>query len=201
MENKIVTLEQAGKHLMEEGVVNFENMTVEGKQLLEVCGYPVDDKVSQHIKRQISKHSFEEGKDFNKRIDTASKSQRKPMVYEFTIEASSIVYANRKNTAITRFEERKEQRFKLLLQSAFPDINIITQYLIKMKRIDFYLPEYNIAIEYDELHHISQANEDLERQTMIEDVLGCQFIRVPEGSEGAAIIEVYDNITEQKNPQ
>lgn len=35
----ITTLEQAGKYLVAEGVVNFEDMTVEGKQLLSVCGY------------------------------------------------------------------------------------------------------------------------------------------------------------------
>ena len=35
---KIATLEQAGRHLMEKGVVDFNNMTVEGKQI--VTGKP-----------------------------------------------------------------------------------------------------------------------------------------------------------------
>lgn len=87
---EIVTLEQAGKHLIEEGVVDFENnMTVEGKQLLKVCGYPLDDKVSQHIKRQISKHDFIEGLDFNTHIDVSSKSRRKPKIYNFTFNSAN----------------------------------------------------------------------------------------------------------------
>lgn len=76
MELQIATLEQAGKHLIAEGVVDFENMTVEGKQLLEVCGYTVDDKASQSLKRQITKHDFKEGVDFNTHIDTGAESRR-----------------------------------------------------------------------------------------------------------------------------
>lgn len=115
-------------------------------------------------------------------------------MYQFTVESASIVYCNAKNGAITKFEERKEQRFKSLLQSAFPDLEIITQYPVRGRRIDFYLPKYSLAIEYDELHHKSQVSEDLERQEMIEDVLNCKFIRVPEGGEGAAIIAIYNTL-------
>lgn len=91
MEMQITTLEQAGKHLMEKGVVDFNDMTVEGKQLLGVCGYPVDDKVSQHIKRQVTKHEFKEGVDFNTHIDVSSNSRRKPTIYSFTINAANHV--------------------------------------------------------------------------------------------------------------
>ena len=91
MKTEIVTLEQAGKHLVAEGVVNFENMTVEGKQLLEVCGYRTDAQVKQTVERQIAKHSFVEGVDFNKRIDASSESRRKPTVYEFSMNAANHV--------------------------------------------------------------------------------------------------------------
>ncbi len=52
MTTQITTLEQAGKHLVAEGVVNFENMTVEGKQLLEVCGYRTDSDIKKTLERQ-----------------------------------------------------------------------------------------------------------------------------------------------------
>lgn len=91
MNTEITTLEQAGKHLMEQGVVNFENMTVEGKILLEVCGYRTDSDVKKTIERQIEKHGFKEGLDFNKGIDAFSESRRKPMVYEFTMNAANHV--------------------------------------------------------------------------------------------------------------
>lgn len=59
----ITTLEQAGRHLMEVWVVDFNTMTVEGKQLLEACGLDAE-KVAQSIARQIDKHGFEVEKDF-----------------------------------------------------------------------------------------------------------------------------------------
>ncbi len=197
MTTQITTLEQAGKHLVAEGVVNFENMTVEGKQLLEVCGYSTT--TSQYIDRQIKKHNFVEGVDFKINIDTTSESRVKPKVYIFTMNAASIVYTNRVNTAITKFEERKESRFGELLKSAFPNEKLVEQFPVKNKRVDFYFPTHKLAIEYDELHHKNQQECDSNRQEMIKESLGCKFIRVPEGEEGAAIIKIYNTLTSQKN--
>jgi phage anti-repressor protein len=91
MKTEITTLEQAGKHLMNEGVVNFEDMSVEGKQLLDVCGYRTDSDVKKTIERQINKHKFNEGVDFTKGIDASSESRKKPMVYKFTMNAANHV--------------------------------------------------------------------------------------------------------------
>lgn len=88
---KIATLEQAGKHLMEKGVVDFNNMTVEGKQLLDVCGYAAKEQkdVTRYLKRLIEKHGFKEGIDFTRDTDVTSESRKKPMVYHFTMNASN----------------------------------------------------------------------------------------------------------------
>lgn len=45
-------------------------------------------------------------------------------------------------------------------------------------RIDFYIPKYKLAIEYDEEHHKKQKEADLNRQTEIETELNCKFIRL-----------------------
>ncbi|HBI7133065.1 TPA: Rha family transcriptional regulator [Clostridium perfringens] len=45
-------------------------------------------------------------------------------------------------------------------------------------RIDFYLPEYRLAIEYDEKEHKYNVEEDLKRQIEIEKELNCKFIRL-----------------------
>lgn len=47
-------------------------------------------------------------------------------------------------------------------------------------RIDFYIKELNIAIEYDESHHFvePQKSKDIKRQKAIEKELGCQFVRL-----------------------
>ena len=57
---QITTLEQAGRHLMEVGVVDFETMTVEGRRLLEVCGFSTSNARTE-IARQIERHEFTEG--------------------------------------------------------------------------------------------------------------------------------------------
>jgi very-short-patch-repair endonuclease len=44
--------------------------------------------------------------------------------------------------------------------------------------IDFYIPEENLAIEYDEEHHNRHKQKDNERQEYIESQLGCKFIRI-----------------------
>lgn len=51
---QITTLEQAGRHLMEVGVVDFETMTVEGRRLLEVCGFSTSNARAE-IARQIER--------------------------------------------------------------------------------------------------------------------------------------------------
>jgi len=45
-------------------------------------------------------------------------------------------------------------------------------------RIDFYLPEFNLAIEYDEGHHKYQQEEDKQREEEIKSCLHCEFIRL-----------------------
>ena len=89
MTNQITTLEQAGKFLIEKEVVDFTTMTVEGKQLLEVCGYTTTTR--QYIERQVSKHNFVEGVDYKINIDVYSESRVKPRVYQFTFNAANHV--------------------------------------------------------------------------------------------------------------
>ncbi len=89
MKNEITTLEQAGKLLIEKGVVDYTNMTVEGKQLLDVCGYSYGKDSKKFIDRLIAKHGFSETADFNIDIDVDSKSRIKPKIYKFTMNAAN----------------------------------------------------------------------------------------------------------------
>lgn len=72
------------------------------------------------------------------------------------------------------------QSIKDVLMQANIDIEIQKQVL--SYRIDLYLPEYNLAIEFDESHHKKQVEQDIKRQKEIETYLGCSFIRVPESN-------------------
>lgn len=58
------------------------------------------------------------------------------------------------------------------------DGNIMeTQYNIDNYRIDLFFVEYNLAIECDERHHLSNKINDDTRQLYIQRKTGCRFIR------------------------
>ena len=188
----ITTLEQAGRHLMEVGAVDTKTMMVEGRRLLEVCGLDTE-KAAQSIARQIDKHGFIDGVDFLT-VALESTGGRPSTSYSFTAPAAAIIYANATNKAITSHSERKETRFGDLLRSAFPLVEIDVQHAVGRYRIDFYMPEHDLAIEYDEAFHKSQQEADRDREDYIATLIHCDFIRVPEGEEGAAIIEIFKRI-------
>lgn len=77
--------------------------------------------------------------------------------------------------------DRKEIEFLDSLEDALKPFNIqgIRQYNVLSYRIDYYIPDLKIAIEFDENNHKNYAYEKHEgRQMQIEKVLGCRFIRV-----------------------
>lgn len=92
--------------------------------------------------------------------------------------------------------KRLEMCFKdILLASIGWKTSIIPQYSMEVNnnkyRIDFYLPEYHLAIEYDEYKsHKNNVEKDKLRQKMIEKYLGCSFIRVYEGLELKALEKI-----------
>jgi len=55
---------------------------------------------------------------------------------------------------------------------------ILRQYLIEGYWLDGYIPELNLAIEIDEHYHKKYEERDLIRQEIIENKLGCKFIRI-----------------------
>lgn len=82
----ITTLEQAAKHLIESGKVNMNTMTVEGKQLLEACGFSKLDNTT--IKNQIKKHDLKEGLDFMQ--STAKSTGGRPStIYQFSMNSAN----------------------------------------------------------------------------------------------------------------
>lgn len=90
---------------------------------------------------------------------------------------------------------RKEILFEINLKEILDGItNIVSQYRVLNYSIDFYLPEYNIAIEYDENFHYLQQEKDIERQNKISEILNCKFIRVKEYCEQSALNIILKHI-------
>lgn len=90
---------------------------------------------------------------------------------------------------------RLELEFKNILEGCISwKTKIIPQFAIKIQntifRLDFYLPEYQLAIEYYERGHSKTENYDMIRQSLIENYLGCHFIVVHEKKEKQALEQI-----------
>ncbi|MCA3362845.1 MAG: hypothetical protein INF74_12945 [Roseomonas sp.] len=87
----------------------------------------------------------------------------------------------------------KERAFGSLLQGVLDGlVSVIPQYHAPPHFIDFFIPAWRLAIEYDERHHHSpkQAQADAARQAEIELSLDAKFIRVPVGKEIEALNQI-----------
>lgn len=76
---------------------------------------------------------------------------------------------------------RKETDFISALEQFLLPFKIkgIKQYKILDYRIDYYIPDINVAIEYDENEHVGYTYEQQEkRQQLLENKLDCLFIRL-----------------------
>lgn len=76
--------------------------------------------------------------------------------------------------------ERSEIQFgREVVENLFNGYTILPQFPVLggKYRIDWYVPELKIAIEFDEGHHSKQLEADARRQFEIEQLLGCRFLR------------------------
>ena len=88
--------------------------------------------------------------------------------------------------------ERKEVEFFEELKEALQPIGIQVeeQYPVLNYRVDGYIESLNLAVEYDEVHHVFKKHEDERRQEEITNELGCKFIRLPERNSNAKNIGI-----------
>jgi phage anti-repressor protein/very-short-patch-repair endonuclease len=119
--------------------------------------------------------------DATKKILLTQRTKEAMMLYKYLAELDGVFVTYQPKT-------RKELLFEINLIEILSEITkIIPQHPILNYRIDFYLPELNIAIEYDEKHHLSRRKIDNKRQKEIQEILKCDFIRVAEYLELSAV--------------
>lgn len=97
-----------------------------------------------------------------------------------------IKHLNKKYDVNLDFQVRpiKEKNFKEILEKALHGIvSFEYQYRINGYIIDFYFPEIDLCVEYDEHYHKYQLNKDKLREKSIKKYLECDFLRVNEGEE------------------
>jgi len=96
---------------------------------------------------------------------------------------------------------RRESSFVKELAKALKPLNInfVIQHQVLNYKIDIYLPEFNLAIEYDENHHNFSKREDLNRESKIKEEINCTFLRLSEEYENSYNIGlVFKNIMKIK---
>lgn len=89
---------------------------------------------------------------------------------------------------------RKEIELFNLIKPTVEKLNLTLyqQYSVLNYKIDAYIPEINLAIEYDEKNHTCYSYESQEgRENIIQNEIGCDFLRIPETTsyaEGISLI-------------
>ena len=78
--------------------------------------------------------------------------------------------------------ERKEIEFFIELRKSIEgfgeDLTLYQQYNVLNYKVDGYIKELNLVIEYDEPYHTYTEKEDSIRQNQIEKALNCRFLRL-----------------------
>lgn len=110
------------------------------------------------------------------------------------ITKSNTIDIKTKESILSKFNfsyipyDRKEISFKRCL-SDFLDalgVDFIHQFRVDKYRVDFYIPLYRIAIEYDEHDHRRYDKEkEIKRQKYIEEKLGCRFVRLSDSKSNS----------------
>ena len=80
------------------------------------------------------------------------------------------------------------------LLKIFNGTEMITQFQCHTYKIDLYFPLYRIAVECDEDFHRNTMKADKERQSCLESMLSCHFIRFYPESKNFDIHEIANQI-------
>ena len=112
------------------------------------------------------------------------------------VKASIIAEFGETCVVLSSSRTRREDCFYEMLTEIFPHTKVIRQYHIAGYRVDFYMPEHLLFIEFDEEQHFSERNRqnDIERWEAISSFVSGEFddkielIRVDVGNELRGIV-------------
>lgn len=162
------------------------------------------EKEHKHVIQSIEKLGIEEY--FVKSEYTNSRGRNYPM-YQMTKEGFLLltssyrgVKALEKKIEIlketdmippTQPERRETKFFKDLKEALQPmGIKVDEQYSILKYKVDGYIKEFNLVIEYDEEYHDLKKEEDDLRQEEIIKELNCEFVRLSASNSNAKNIGI-----------
>jgi len=185
---------------LDELIIDNNKFGVKGRMLHNKL--QIKTEYAKWIKRKIEKYKFIENKDFTTFYNFVNREnsnlKSKTTEYNITLEMAKqlcikeqsnciaplilkeLLELNNDNLYIIELK-RPELVFIDKLEHSLKPFNIkgMKQFTILSYRIDYYIKDLNIAIEYDENEHKNYTYEQQElRQAEIEKELGCRFIRV-----------------------
>lgn len=143
--------------------------------------------------RNLLKRNPELCEHFTKSFYYDKKHEKRP-VYVFDEYSKTIMENKFKyNIRSARFEYKMLNEICDFLNRLH--IKYIKQYPILAYKIDLFLPNYNVCIEYDEKAHKFKQEYDRNRENNIIENIGCKFIRIKEDETvGTAIARILEII-------
>ena len=174
-----------------------KELTMSSREIAELTG-----KNHSHVFRDIKSMLDRLGEEYQEYIKVWTHPQNKQSYEEFVLCDNETGFLTVLLSGYKRFDilkqltdgvslkcivphkVRSEISFgEKLVSNLFSEYEVIPQFKVLGGKyfIDWYVPELNIAIEYDELHHKFKTTKDRTRQAEIEKALKCKFIRYTEG--------------------
>ena len=147
-------------------------LTMSSLEIAELTGKRHDNVMSdiEKMLKDLEIQSAQFGADYKN-----SKGRTYPC-YNLPKELADLLLTKYKGLSRVPHRLREESSLKTIEQLL--GISLIRQYKCLDYRIDGYHPETNTAYEIDEPEHRGKEKQDAERQSRIEAVLGCKFVRI-----------------------
>ena len=180
MGNQVVfNAKTAENALNNTGLIGLSNTSeVKTMSSLEIAELTGKDhrNVMRDIKVMFEQLGDSEGLLASQDTYTHPQNGQKYKCYNLPKELADLLLTKYKGLSRVPHRIREESSLKTIEQLL--GISLIRQYKCLDYRIDGYHPETNTAYEIDEPEHKSKEKQDAERQSRIEAVLGCKFVRI-----------------------